>query len=223
VTDTHPHDELLLRLALDDVDEAGRESALKHLGTCHRCRNEYDGLSATIEQTLAAAPSAEPSPGFDARVLEAMGLDPAAASHAPGGTPHRSRRWRLAAVSVAAGLVVGLGGGYAASRLDDPAPATLAQNSAALETDDGTPVGTVTRTVLEGEPALLVTVTTGRVGMKYLCLLRLKDGQQIATADWVLDSAQGETWVVRPPDTEVSELVLVANGGAGPVWSTARL
>jgi hypothetical protein len=29
--------------------------------------------------------------------------------------------------------------------------------------------------------------------------------------------------VVRPPDTEVSELVLVANGGAGPVWSTARL
>jgi anti-sigma factor RsiW len=221
VTDTHPHDEMLLRLALDDVVEADRESTLRHLDACHRCRNEYDALSAAVEQTLAAAPSVEPSPGFDARVLGAMGLDPAASHRVP---PRRSgRRWRLAAGSVAAGLIIGLGGGYLASELTEPDPATTPQNTAFLETADGEQVGMVTRTLLEGEPALVVTVTSGRIGMDYLCLLRLEDGEQIPTADWKLDSEEGETWVVRPHAQEVSEVVLVANGGAGPVWSTARL
>ncbi len=223
MTDLHPDDDLLLRLALDDVEEADREATLEHLATCQRCRNEYDALSATVEQTLAAAPGVEPSPGFDARALEAMGLDPAAVADARPETRRRWRRWRLVAASVAAGLVVGLGGGYLVSQLDEPPSASVAQDSVFLETDDGSHVGTVTRTILDGEPALLVTVTSGPVGMNYLCLLRLEDGEQIATDDWVLGSESSQTWVVRPPDAEVSELVLVANGGAGPVWSTARL
>jgi hypothetical protein len=223
VTETHPQDDVLLALALDDMDDTPRESTLQHLGTCRRCRTEYDAMSATIEQTLAAAPSVEPSPGFDARVLGAMGLHATPPTvHAPS-RPSRPR-WQLVAASVAAGLVIGIGGGYAVSQIDGPEQATITEATAFLEKDDGERVGMVTRTVMGGDPVLLVTVTSGPVGMNYLCLLRLDNGEQIPTANWVLDSERGETWVVdAPTGHQVSEVVLVANGGAGPVWSTARL
>lgn len=42
-------------------------------------------------------------------------------------------------------------------------------------------------------------------------------------ASWVLESDRGETWVVPSPEAPVTALVLVANGGAGPVWSEATL
>jgi hypothetical protein len=128
------------------------------------------------------------------------------------------------AASVAAGLAVGVGGSYAVSQLDDtPQQSTLAEDRSLLETPDGDRVGSVTRTLMDGEPVYVVTVTTGPVGMNYLCLLRLEDGKQIEVADWVLHSERGETWVIDVPAQDVSELVMVANGGAGPVWSTARL
>ena len=225
MTDPHPGDDLLLALALDDVAGPEREQTLRHLATCHRCRTEYDAMSATVERTLPAALSVEPSPGFDARVLSAMGFDPATGTPAAEPrAPHRMRRrWPLVAASVAAGVVLGAGGGYVVSQLDDPAPATVAQHSAFLKTAEGEQVGMVTRSVMNGEPVLVVTVTSGRVGMSYQCRLRLENGKEVATADWVLEDEQGETWLVTPPATKVDELVLVANGGAGPVWSTARL
>lgn len=218
MTDRHPDDELLLALALDDVDDTERESTLRHLATCRRCRNEYDDLSATVEQTLAAAPSVEPTPGFDGRVLAAMGFD-----EAVDGRPRGWRRWQLVAASVAVGLGLGAGGAVALSQVDDPGASQLAQNASYLDKADGEHVGTVTRSYVDGKPVLVVTVTSGRAGMEYLCLLRLKDGEQIATASWVLDSDHGATWVVDTPAQPVAEVVLVANGGAGPVWSTARL
>lgn len=221
MNDLHPDDDLLLALALDDVDDSERETTLKHLSTCHRCRNEYDALSATVEQTLAAAPSVEPGPGFDARVLTAMGFDEAAP--AQGRTRRTWRRWQLVAASVAVGLGLGAGGAVALQRINDSSRETLAQNSSYLETAAGERVGTVTPSFVEGEPVLVVTVTSGRVGMKYLCLLRLENGQQVASAEWVLEYERGATWVVKVPRTPVTEVELVANGGAGPVWSTARL
>ena len=221
MTEQHPDDGSLLALALDDADPAVRESTLRHLAACHRCRNEYDALSAAVEQTLVAAPTVEPAPGFDVRVLDALGIAPDAVARARRFTP-RSRRWQLVA-AVAAGLVIGVGGSVVAGQVAGPDTTTVAENTSLLETNDGDPVGTVTRSTIAGEPVFVVSVHSGKVGMSYLCLLRLGDGKQIETADWVLESARGETWVVQVPEEQVTELVLVANGGAGPVWSTARL
>ncbi|HET6626007.1 MAG TPA: hypothetical protein VFG63_06420 [Nocardioidaceae bacterium] len=222
MTENHPDGDRLLELALDDVQPGARDSTLKHLSTCRQCRNEYDDISSTVEQTLAAAPSVEPEPGFDARVLGAMGFEPAPVTEL-GRRRWRSRRWQLVAASVAAGLVVGVGGSYGFSQLNGSEPSVVAQNSSFLETSDGERVGTVTSSTVDGRPSFVVTVHSGRVGMSYLCVLRLANGEQIETATWMLDSDRGETWVVDSPDQKVSELVLVANGGAGPVWSTARL
>jgi len=222
VTDLHPADDLLLALALDDVEYTEREATLRHLAACQRCRHEYDALSAAVEQTLAATPSVEPDAGFDARVLATLGFAEAGPAYAQGHT-RRTRRWQLVAASLVVGVGLGAGGAVTLQRINDSSSETLGQNSSYLVTADGERVGTVTSSFVEGDPVLIVTVTSGRVGMKYLCLLRLENGQQVASAEWVLDSERDETWVVRAPGTPVTQVELVANGGAGPVWSTARL
>lgn len=217
--DPHPDDDLLLALALDDVDDPGREATLEHLATCRRCRNGYDALSGTVEHSLAAAPNVEPSIGFDARALTAMGWHDSP-SRRP---PRRRQRWRLVAASVVVGLGLGAGGTVALTQVNDPAGVPPGPQSAPLQTNDGERVGTVTKSFIDGEPVLVVTVTGGRVGMEYQCLLGLEGGERIPTATWVLESARGATWVLDSPDTPVTEVALVANGGKGPVWSTARL
>jgi hypothetical protein len=230
----HLDDDLLLSLALDDGERDVREWTLQHLSTCHRCRSEYDVLSASIEQTLAATPQVEPSPGFDVRVLEAMGFEAPQTSrprrrqkgrrlgHVRPDGRWRPARWQLVAASVVAGLAVGVGGTFGYTQLTGSEDSQVAFNGSFLWTPSGDQVGTVTRSYIDGEAVFVVSVHSGKVGMKYLCLLRLRDGHQIETADWVLEQ-QRETWVVRVPSQDVSELVLVANGGAGPVWSTATL
>lgn len=219
MTDLHPDDNALLALALDDVDDSKRESTLRHLSTCQRCRNDYDAFTATIEQTFAAAPNVEPPPGYDARMLTAMGLSEVAA-----GRPRtRRQRWQLVAAPVVVGLGLGAGGAMAVAQINDSSRVTLAEGSSYLETGDGERVGTVTSSYLGSEPVLVVTVTGGKIGMEYRCLLRLEDGDRLVAASWVLESRQGATWVVATPEESVTAVVLVANGGAGPVWSKARL
>lgn len=220
MTDLHPDDDLLLALALDDVDDSDRESIPKHLATCQRCRNEYDALSATIEQTLAAAPSVEPSPGFDGRTLTAMGF---AENTVSAGQRRTRRRWPLVAASVALGLGLGAGGVLALSGADDPGTETVPTAGSSLWTTDGAQVGTVTPSSVAGRKVLVVTVTAARPGRRYLCLLRLEDGREVESARWVLGAEPSQTWVVDAPAAPVAEVVIVANGGAGPVWSTARL
>lgn len=219
MTETHPDDSLLFALALDDIDDAARDEVLRHLGSCHRCRSEYDALSATVEQTLAAAPAVEPRPGFDAKVLGAMGLNLSTTFARRRWAP---RRWQLVAASLVAGMAIGVGGSYTADQLRGEST-TLAQNSAFLETPTGEHVGTVTRTTIDDESVFVVSVHDGRAGMQYRCVLRLADGEQVARTTWKLTSERPETWVLKAPDQPVSELLLVANDGAGPVWSTARL
>jgi hypothetical protein len=237
MSEQHVHDDAPVALALDDVDEQQRTQTLRHLDSCPRCRGEYDDFAATVESALAAVPAVEPEPGFDTRVLAAMGMtgavtetaSPEASVHdldRRRGRERGRRRWALVAASAAAGLAVGIGGSYGYLHAGPGAGSSgsvLAAGSAFLATPSGEHVGTVTRSYVKGKPVLLVTVDHGKPGMTYLCLLRLADGEQIPTEDWTLGRELPATWVVPAPERPVSEVVMVANGGAGPVWSTARL
>jgi hypothetical protein len=218
VTDPHPDDDLLLALALDDLADPDRRWVMRHLATCHRCRNQYDDLSATIERTLPAAPVAEPSPGFDQRVLEALGFG----AEVPERNRLRPTRWRMLAAGVAAGLVVGLGGGYFLGRSQDStSESQLAEHSTRLLTANGEQVGTVTRSWLEGKQVLVVEITNGPVGVHYRCRMVLASGNTVAGEDWTLDTRGGGTWVMRAPAEGLVAVELVTD--RGDVWSTARL
>jgi predicted anti-sigma-YlaC factor YlaD len=94
--------ELIPELAMGVAPGDERAMALNHLATCAECRQALEETSATVDELLLLAPQHEPTPGFDARVIEALAVD----------RPSRSRhvsRYVLAAAAVV--LAVSLGAG----------------------------------------------------------------------------------------------------------------
>ncbi|WP_127131247.1 anti-sigma factor [Georgenia sp. SYP-B2076] len=76
----HPSPDALVDLALAAVPEPGRSALAQHLDTCEGCRQEYTAVSSAVDHVLAAAPRVEPPPGFDSKVLAAMGMTGATAA-----------------------------------------------------------------------------------------------------------------------------------------------
>ena len=80
-------------LALGVLTGRERAQALAHLDHCVACREEVRALTATGEGLLALLPSLEPPAGFEARVMDRLGL---AAPAAPGPASRASWTSRLA-------------------------------------------------------------------------------------------------------------------------------
>jgi hypothetical protein len=70
-------------LALGVLTGRERAVAIAHLGTCEVCREDVRQLMATGEQLRELLPAAEPPAGFETRVLERLGLPPAAGRNGP--------------------------------------------------------------------------------------------------------------------------------------------
>jgi hypothetical protein len=82
-------------------------------------------------------------------------------------------------------------------------------------------VGTVLDTRHDGQPVLAVTLTAGRVGVRYDCQLILSDGSRQPAGSWVLRQPSGTTWLLDRPDQKVTGLELVTD--TGKTWATASL
>lgn len=232
----HPEGDRILELALGEVTGPDRDALTAHLAGCPSCRQDYDELAAAIEHTLAAVPRVGPPPDFEQRVLQRLHSDVAAAA-AQGARPARSPRqgrssgrarpWRPVlgtAAAVLVGLLAGVGLTLGLTADAEP-PATEAvatvAGMAALTTSAGDAVGHVSRSFADGEPVLVVEVTDGPVGNRYLCRLVLADGRTQAVGEWDLDAERPNSWVVPAPEPGVARVELVGESGA--VWSSADL
>jgi hypothetical protein len=223
MAELHPAEDLILDLALGGVSEPERAHLAHHLAVCPACRSRYDEISDTIEQTLAAAPTVEPRPGFERGVLAAMGMDGEAVSgRTEGARPGPRRRWLLAAAAAVVAVLVGIGVVVATTGTDEPTrQSALAPGASYLSTQDGDRVGTVTPSRFDGQPVLVVAVTAGQIGKRYACVLLMADGSRRPAGDWVLEESPAATWVVPAPDDDVAAVELVTD--AGTVWSSAPL
>ena len=98
----------------------------------------------------------------------------------------------------------------------------VAADGPALLTEDGSRVGTVLESRFEGAPVLVVTLTDGRVGVRYECQLVLADGTREPAGSWLVE-VPAVTWVVSRPDgaADVAAVELVTPSGT--VWATATL
>jgi Putative zinc-finger len=85
--------ELIPELAMGVAPGDERAMALNHLTTCAECRQVLEETSATVDELLLLAPQHEPSPGFDAKVIEAVGVD-------------QPRRWNVSKGLLAAAAIV---------------------------------------------------------------------------------------------------------------------
>ncbi len=83
-------------LALGIADGEDRAWALEHLAGCAKCRAHLERLASVADELLLLAPSAEPPPGFEARVASAL---------EPRGRPSRVRRLAVPALAAVAAAV----------------------------------------------------------------------------------------------------------------------
>jgi hypothetical protein len=66
--------DLAPEIALGIADGEERAEALRHLSTCADCRRVVEQLSQVADELLVLAPAQEPPPGFESRVVDAIGL-----------------------------------------------------------------------------------------------------------------------------------------------------
>ncbi len=83
----HEFSDVAAELALGVLTGRERAQALAHLDHCASCREKVRQLTATSEGLLGLLPSVEPPAGFEARVMDRLGL----AAPAPG--PARQASW----------------------------------------------------------------------------------------------------------------------------------
>lgn len=233
VEHSHPDADLILDLALGHLAGPERDGVAAHVADCPACRGELETLTGAVESTLAAVPRTEPSAEFSAAVVESLTVpEPGGVrgTEQPAGTgasAYEAARRMPPWVGVAAAAVLGLGVGSGLTLALDGGPggapptqtpvATAA--GAALTTDGGEQVGTVSRSWSQGEPVLVVDISAGEPGRSYLCRLALADGGTSDAGRWTLSPDRPNSWVIPDPGVHGVELVT----DAGKVWSSATL
>ncbi|MET7617211.1 anti-sigma factor [Streptomyces sp. NPDC005408] len=219
MTESHLVEEQLVALALGDLQDE-QTAMLEHLRDCQACRTAYDDISGAVDAVLPAAPTVAPPAGFDARVLERLGVKPPASP-----APRRSRRSRRIPVLVAAAAAaVGIGIGSAVTAtVADRAPANVAvsENGARLVSRTGSTVGSVEPSRAGDERVVVMQITDAPPGKHYSCRLVLKDGTVRDAGAWWVPASGRATWIAYGTASTIDRVELV--GDDGSVWSTADL
>lgn len=168
--------------------------------------------ASTSEGSASRGPASRESAAGELLTEALAGAD---RGQVPGVRRRAAPRWL---VSVAAGLAGLVGGALIADVLRDP-PAHTVSAGTPIVTGDGTRVGSIARTIADGEPALVVALEDGPVGASYTCRLVLTDGSVRDAGDWRLRADGVNSWVITDPGVRTVELV----AESGLVWSSVEL
>ena len=226
-------------LALGVLTGRERAQALAHLDHCASCREEVRQLTATGEGLLGLLPSVEPPAGFEARVMDRIGLSAPAPSpdrHAgwisrmshlgrkparPAARPARPagrtrRALALAAVTLAV-VAAGLGGW--GLRPGTPAPAGAPLSSATLLSASHQAAGKIF--LYDGSSRWLymsVNMPTGNSTV--ICQVEGQDGHLTTVGSFRLTDGRGY-WGSPVPATQGSLTGARLVGPGGTVLATA--
>ena len=203
--------EIAPELALGIADGEDRASALEHLADCASCRAHLERLASVADELLLLAPAAEPSAGFEQRVV---GSNPR-----PERRPALSRRFAipaLAAVAAAAiATVVAWGALDDERRLADAYRATLAVadgeyfDAAPLLAPGGEKVGYVYGYQGRASWVFAVIYADVRDGAYRLAVVSRDGDPELLRWVRVRDGAGSEGAVTHMPYDQVAELRLL--------------
>lgn len=227
-------------LALGVLTGRERAQALAHLDHCAPCREKVRQLTATGEGLLGLLPSVEPPAGFEARVMDRIGLAPPAPSPAsraswisrmslPGRKPARRaatgqarpagrtrRVLALAAVSLAV-VAAGLGGWGLRPGTSAPAGAPL--SSATLQSVSHQAAGKIF--LYEGSSRwLYMSVNMPSGNGTVICEVQSRDGHITTVGSFRLTDGRGY-WGSPVPATHGSLTGARLVGPGGTVLATA--
>jgi predicted anti-sigma-YlaC factor YlaD len=190
---------LAAEAALGLVSGADRAALLEHLDICEECRTLVHDLAGVADALVVASPPAEPSAGFEQRVLERLGAAP------------RRRRWPALVGAAAAALLLVLA--FAIGR--NVGTASKDVREVAMRTPSGRMVGEAY--LHDGSPPWVFAAVPG--WKDDLTEYRLR----ITLADGTSTEATGiGSWGTMVADAgQVRSVELV--GADGRVWCSAAI
>jgi hypothetical protein len=170
---------------------AERGEALAHLAGCVECRHLVDELSEAADALLLLGPEAEPSLGFESRVLAQLTAD----------RPRR-RPWRWIATAAAAALLAAAATGIVVHQVDGRS-GDLHLRAADLHAATGKDIGDVY--VTAGQPAwVFMSVKAAETGRSYMCELDFADGHVVRAGKFTVADREG--WWGTAVKTGVDDL-----------------
>ena len=170
--------EMAPELALGVLVGAERGEALAHLAGCAECRHLVDELSEAADALLLLAPEAEPSLGFESRVLAQVAHD-----------KPRRRPWRWIATAAAAALLAAAATGIVVHQFDGRS-GDVHLRAAELFAATGKDTGDVY--VMTGRPAwVFMSVTSEQTGRSYVCELDFADGHVVRAGKFTVADREG--------------------------------
>lgn len=208
-------------LVLATLDGAERAAVVDHLADCAACREEVARLIEGAEALDLIAPRLEPSLGFEARLLAAMGVDASAGAgvvFVGGGV----RRW-AGLLAAAAVLIVLLVGVVALAPIGDDIRLARA-NSAPMIGVDGTQVGEAY--LFDTNPQVVVVDVSYSGGERgnYQPVLQgiVADGSFVTIASLHRDEARWRwSGPVADPDVQLTGFRVI--GSVGQVFCEGSL
>lgn len=197
----------LIEFALGTLSGRSRSLVLDHLDRCAYCNAELESLAGVADTLLWLAPGAEPSLGFETRVVERL----------RGGETSRRARPRLRRISVFAAAavmmaVLGVGVDALVTQGGSPQPSALRPTSSRLMLD-GQVLGDVT--ISSGSPSWMVmNVDAGKLTGVVWCEVTFVNGQSQTIGKFTIANGYGSwTAPIRASGRRVRSARLVSVNG----------
>jgi hypothetical protein len=178
----------LIEFALGTLSGRRRAAVLDHLETCAHCNAEVESLADITDKLLWLAPEAEPSLGFETRVIERY----------RGGDARRrtARRQRVSVYAVAAmvAAVLGIGvGAVVTNHATTPPSATTIRPLTGRLMSGTQVVGDVT--ISSGSPSwMIMDIDAGKLSGTVWCQVTLADGHTETVGKFTIANGYG-SWV----------------------------
>ena len=198
----------LIEFALGTLTGRERSLVLEHLETCAACTLESESLVEVADALLWLAPGAEPSVGFETRVIERL----------RGSVVERrvARRRRVGVYAVAAMLVAMLGVGVGAVATSHGVvnnPSASARPATGRLMSNGQVLGEVT--ISSGSPSwMIMDVDTEKVSGLVWCEVTFANGRSETVGKFTISHGYG-SWVapIKASGRDVRSASIVNAGG----------
>lgn len=197
--------------ALDLLDAARRADVVAHVAGCGSCRSELAELAAAADSLLLLAPAAEPSAGFEQRVLARIDAERSPAER------RAARRWLRPAAGAVAAAAVGLVAGFALRGSGGAGDHGLV--AARLRDAKGVAIGQVL--VSDGPDRMVCVLDWAPAGARYAVSVTGADGA--ADVGTFTSAGPGKAWSTSLPIEAAGIRRVVIRDGDGTVRATAEL
>ena len=190
------HDDLI-EFAFGTLTGRRRSEVLEHLESCAYCNAELEALADITDKLLWLAPEAEPSLGFESRLVERY-----RSSESRRRVTHL-RRASVLAVAAMLALVLGVGVGAIFTGHGGNGPASATRPMTSRLVSAGQTVGEVT--ISSGSPSwMIMDIDTGAVSGLVWCKVTLDSGAVVIVGKFSISNGYG-SWVA-PLTTSASDI-----------------